>query len=458
MQRWRRWHGTDYPVSNLIMRFSTEVRDNEFPALIADLHGITGVEPWTRRFEWLQHELGANSYMESWLRERCAIEMTLYKVLYAHPDLAHRAYRLESIQHFELIAFMASVTRCYQKLNGAGRNRLRGMLVDGLKTDKGLLAVQQEMATAVHLMRRGFDVEFFDLENGGGVDFIARRDDIEIEVECKVFSGDLGRKIHKRKCVNLYKALEEVVVRTYKAATRGLIIRITIPGRLTAALDQHQGIAQDVGIGILSGDTVTRSPRCEVEVRDFEIGNSPFCVSKPHDLSISAIGEFVKGEIGRSNSNLMNLFSPGKRAVVALVESSEPDDVLGGIRRQLRDAAIDQFSKSRPGYLVAQLHDLTAEQLLDIAESDSSWRGNASRLQVMTSDLLDNSSRSHVHTIVYLYHSTIDTSAKSGEAIIADGTAYTFANANHPNYKDSRFGVFRDINRLDSPRIIQMAS
>ena len=124
----------------------------------------------------------------------------------------------------------------------------------------------------------------------------------------------------------------------------------------------------------------------------------------------------------------------------------------------LRDAAIDQFSKSRPGYLVAQLHDLTAEQLLDIAESDSSWRGNASRLQVMTSDLLDNSSRSHVHTIVYLSHSTLDNSAKGGEAIIADGTAYTFANANHPNYKDSRFGVFRDINRLDSPRIIQMAS
>jgi hypothetical protein len=38
-------------------------------------------------------------------------------------------------------------------------------------------------------MSRGFDVEFHDMERGGGHDFTARKGEVEVEVGCKMAYG-----------------------------------------------------------------------------------------------------------------------------------------------------------------------------------------------------------------------------------------------------------------------------
>ena len=69
------------------------------------------------------------------------------------------------------------------------------MLVDGLQSDKGLLPLQHEMTTITHLLLNGFNVTCHDLENNGGFDFLASRDGVEVEVECKMVSGDIGKQL-----------------------------------------------------------------------------------------------------------------------------------------------------------------------------------------------------------------------------------------------------------------------
>jgi hypothetical protein len=73
----------------------------------------------------------------------------------------------------------------------------------------------------------------------------------------------------------------------------------------------------------------------------------------------------------------MHFFSPGRQALVLAIESRKPDRVLAGIRRQLRDTAEDQFGGERPGIICVQFHDLSADELQELGEADSTDRETA---------------------------------------------------------------------------------
>jgi hypothetical protein len=420
------------------MKFSIDVHDTEVAQLLESLIQITGIEPWNRRFEWLHRELAENPFMEEWLRERCSIEWTFNEVLCSQPLTPHSPFRIENMAQYELVAFAAGVVRIYEHLSANGKHRLRGMLLDGIKEDKGLLSIQHEVSTAVHLMIRGFDVEFHDLEQGGGFDFVARKDNVEIEVECKMFSADLGRKIHRRRAAVLFRELASTLAQIYRSASIGLIVRIKIPDRLTPSPEQHREIDQALRFGILGGNAFAQTESIEVQVLDFPIENSSFN-KNPEQISRREIQDFIRAHTGCSNSNLMIQFSPSQRAIVLSLESRKSDEVLNGMHRQLREAAKGQFTKTRPAILAVQLHDLTAEQFADLAQSDSPWRGNATGLQLMTSDFLQSPSRAHIHSVAYRSHSVL-TDAEGQKR--AEGLSYQIGNGYHPLYKDPKYSVF----------------
>lgn len=422
------------------MKFSIHVHDTEVTQLLESLIQITGIEPWNRRFEWLHRELAENPFMEEWLRERCSIEWTFNEVLCRQPLTPHSPFRIENMAQYELVAFAAGVVRIYERLSTKGKHRLRGMLLDGIKEDKGLLSIQHEVSTAVHLMIRGFDVEFHDLEQGGGFDFVARKDSVEIEVECKMFSADLGRKIHRRRAAVLFRELASTLAQIYRSASTGLIVRIKMPDRLTPSPEQHREIDQALRFGILGGNAFAQTDSIEVQVLDFPIENSSFN-KRPEKISRGEIQDFIRAHTGCSNSNLMIQFSPSQRAIVLSLESRKSDEVLNGMHRQLREAAKGQFTKTRPAIIAVQLHDLTAEQFADLAQSDSPWRSNATGLQLMTSDFLQSPSRAHIHSVAYRSHSVLTDNQAEGQKR-AEGLSYQIGNGYHPLYKDPKYSVF----------------
>ena len=253
-----------------------------------------------------------------------------------------------------------------------------------------------------------------------------------------MFTGDLGRKLHRHKVLALYKFLSDQLTRVFKNTTRGLFVRITVPDRLTCSPAQLAGIANALSAGLLVGDQNTKGPECEVEVRDFAIAKSPFDVDRPQDVDREALNHFARATFGRSNKEMMIFFSPSKRALIALVESAKPDQVLKGVARQLRDKA-KQFTETRPGIITVQFQDLTDDQLEDIAKYESPTRLGASSLQIVTHDFLDSAKRSHIHTVVYRSHSRM----KAERNIIrGDGPAYFIRNPHNLHYADERCNVF----------------
>jgi hypothetical protein len=149
--------------------------------------------------------------------------------------------------------------------------------------------------------------------------------------------------------------------------------------------------------------------------------------------------DFTRRHFGRVNKEMIVLFSPGKRAVIALVESAQPDEVFKGIARQLRDSAKKQFTRTRPGIISIQFQELTAEQMESIANRDASIRESAYGLQVTTRDFLDSPKRAHIHSVVYRSHGRLSV---QGNTTIGDGPAYLFRNRHNAYYDDPRARAF----------------
>jgi hypothetical protein len=104
-------------------------------------------------------------------------------------------------QYYQLYSFAFAAVCAHAGLSSGGQTRLCGYLKDGLKSDYGLAPVALEMAVAVHFWAADFDVEFTDMEGRGQFDFLASGAGIELEIDCKAVSGDVGRIDPSSPCV-----------------------------------------------------------------------------------------------------------------------------------------------------------------------------------------------------------------------------------------------------------------
>ena len=434
------------------VRIATELAISQVIPFLRSLIRISGLDPWRKKYLTLRQQLRENSFLKTWQEDRHRLELTLGDLISEEERTGRFPLEIMTGAQYKLYAFAASFVRIYDQLSKAGQTRLRGMLLHGLHPGESLLSLQHEVLTIFDLVSQGFDVELNDIENGqGGADFIARRDGIEIEIECKMFSGDLGRKIHNLKAYGLHKRIEAVVQQVYQSAERGIFIRITIPDRLSSAPLQLNAIETALSRGVLSGNAVTSSAECEVEVLDFQVGNSPFGAGNLENISLKSIQDFTLNNWRRVNQQMMIMFSPGKRAVIALIESAKPDAVQKGISRQLREASKTQFTKRRPGYLYVQFQEMSGDQLEDLANRDTSERANATGLQKITNDFLRSDGHSHMNGVIYRSNGKVVRPANNPHAWIEEGPAYIFKNETGLFARDSRYDLLPTFptNRID---------
>ena len=265
------------------MRFRTDVNRAEIPELLDRMVQITGGDPWAKRFEWLLRESAENPVMGEWLDDRFSMEQALWRALTAESEQILQGGRLNQ-GAYELAAFAAGLVSLYEGSTDHARKRLRGQLLDGLKSDSGLLGLQLEISTVAHLVRAGCDVHAHDLEAGGGFDFLVTRDGKEVEVECKLASADIGRKIHRRQAAKLFHSVSVAVGAAFASATGGLLVLVTLPDRLTPALAQHDAIVDAVRLALLG--TTEHREACTVQLHRFDIARSPFAAGLDgHDIA-----------------------------------------------------------------------------------------------------------------------------------------------------------------------------
>lgn len=428
-------------------RFATDLETRHIPELLDRLLSIIGIEPWRKRLRTLRQQTRTNPLLREFLVDRYALELTMGHLLEERDKAGAFPISFSRPGYYRLFSFAAGVVQLHDQLNERAKKRIAGILRDGLNSEKGLAPFHHEIDTAIHLSCRGFDLECVDLTTGGGVDYIARRNGLELEVECKSISGDLGRQIHRRRMVELARHLYPVLKNIVGPFRGGYFVRVVLPSRLDGAPTHLDSVSKQVVAALTRGASVAASDPCSVEVKFFDLVGTPFGSASDSALPEGTIREFVAHRFGKGNPHLFVLYRPGERAVVIVVESRKPDRVLRGLMRELKESAKTQFTAERPGILVVQLLDLSAAELLELAHAQSTDPTEASGLQMATNEFFASPSRSHIHTLAYRSHGIVlhakgTAGDRIDEVYQEQGPVYSFKNPNHPVASDPRYSIF----------------
>jgi hypothetical protein len=256
------------------------------------------------------------------------------------------------------------------------------------------------MRTVAHFVASGFDVEFHDLCEGGGFDFLVRKAEIQMEVECKSASGDLGHHVHLRRQCQLGPHILPPMRATEKDGVVKLLV-VTLPDRLYPAREFMIAVGARIGEALTKFESLTEGEPCTISYREFPIAGSPFDCKSPPRINHDGVIEYCNTMIGDQIWHTIMTFSPRRSATVVALRSAKPNSFMDYVYRNLKEAASKQLSGTRPGIICVQLRDMTSTQLHDIAAKPSQ-SGKPSAVQLMTAKFFDGGARNHVHTLAYI--------------------------------------------------------
>lgn len=427
------------------MRFETSAYPAEIKPMLRRFIGIAGWAAWKRRFETFENWITDNPLLENFIAERYPIELAMAHLI-GHSNATGRIQtKIASVNQYRLFAFVSMTARVYQRVGKDAQMRIAGILRDGLKSNKGLSPFVAEMVIAAHLMARGFDVQFHDLELGNGFDFLAAKEGLELEIECKHISGDVGRQIHKRRLYSLGGVAYEEISRALEQCAGGQFIRVTLPDRLTGQHDQLTSIQHQLSSALQQGATVIGPDSTMIEYSRFSLIGSPFDTSKPDDGFQHSVRAFLEQEFGAVNPSVLIHFRPHHGAVVLVVQSRRKDKVLKGIISQLKNSSRDQLTGTRPAIMCVFLSDMESEQLRMLAASEGTGSSGGTGIQFGITHLIDR--RPHIHTVALMadgpvYRSTNELGLRRETTLQEHGGVYAFKNAAHLCAGDTRCNVF----------------
>jgi hypothetical protein len=427
-----------------IATIATSLNVKSIPSFLDRFLNIIGPEPWIRRYRSLGQQMLVNPLLVPYFEDRHSLELRLGQLLDGSPSAIDlKTVGLSDPRDYALFSFIAPVVLVFDQLTPLGRNRVAGILRDGLNAD--LRPFKSEIDTVTHLMRQGFDVTLQDIDHGRGFDFLAVKDGVELEVECKSASGDLGRQVHRRRMIELSGHVQPVIKEAL-TSEGGRLVRVLLPGSLHGRREFLSHVAETMR-SVIRTERSVDTDQCSVEFREFDLALSPFGTSDPAAVTMDAVQAFLERETGNSNHHVFFGYRPGKVAVAFVVESRKPDRVVRGLMHDLKTSARAQFTKRRPGVLVVQFLELSAAELLNVASHDSSERSRAPAIQIATNLFFDNPDRGHIHTLVYRAQGTLHKSVSVGQDRIErsyqeQGPTYGFKNPNHPLAGDPRYSLF----------------
>lgn len=425
------------------MKFSHQLHVDEIGEHLNSFLAITGSRVWDKRIGELRHQLRDNPFLGEYIAERHGLVLTMDDVQKHREENLRIPSSSEHPSVHRLYAFAVAVSRIYEGITDSGKNRLRGMLEDGLGTDKGLGPLEFEARTASSLMARGFDIDFHDLNTGGGFDFLARKEGAELEIDCKSVSGDLGRKVTQRHVVELFNTVCGNRTARLEIPTSGTFVRVTVKDRLSANKGNLEDIAAGIRAAMTKEGSLVEFTGFSVEKVAFALEGSPFAKESPDEIQMAEVRQFANGKFGAENPHLFVMFRPREYALIVHVQSEQNDKVLTAMFRALRESAKGQFTKTRPGALMIQLTEMSPGQLESLANEQGETVASGTGLQVMSNRLLGRDSCKHIHSVAYWSVPQFQIVRRTEGEIehtgsMDAGKLYVFSNPNHPLHGDER--------------------
>ncbi len=285
-----------------------------------------------------------------------------------------------------LYSFLVAAHRIFAHLPAPAQNEFVRKLQGFVSGKFGIRPFAYELTMAMHLMSKGWDVAFADIEKIGNFDFLATKGDLEIEMECKTTSGDSGRQIHRFEISRLSSLIEPALGDLSEVAGSHFLI-VTVPRKLESSDAAINQVGQAVTEAAQQRTTITTSEANVVYSHLAEL-----VWSGPHDDG--KIRRLCEERFGVSNFHIHLHGRQTFSVVVAAFKSERPDTVVKTATARAKEAA-DQCSGTRPAVVALNLID-------PISRADlQGMLRTPNGLHTIAAGIFETEKRSHVDTIAF---------------------------------------------------------
>jgi hypothetical protein len=363
------------------MRINTEAFPNDIDAAVDWVGGLIGAAI-DKRIAGFEQQERTNPLLASHFRNNFPLEFALAKARKYRKSTGRRA---RGPEYDPVYSFLFSVHRIHGALPPEVRIPFEGRLREAVNGINGARPFAYEINIATHLMQKGWDVEFADYSGLARFDLLARREGIEIEVECKTTSGDTGRKIHRQEVNRLADLLLPITQQVASEAGCHRIL-ITIPDRLGKSTEELSAIASVAATAAQNKASASNElARAEYSFDGLDRWPEP---GEPELLP------FFEQRFGFRNASLLFQGQRDFSVTAVMIRSEKADSVVETISGLAKDAA-DQCSGTRPALIALHLIDeMDNAALRNLLQTPN-------ELHAITHALLKGGTRNHVDSVAF---------------------------------------------------------
>lgn len=424
---------TEGPLSLLAMhQLPGEVLEEDLFSLYQRFMVLTGAKVWTKRLQKVS-DIVHDPFRRSFYGEEFPLERAMLATRLALNQ--HRRLPLpRSSELYQLYAFISNCVAVHERLSAAAQKALVGRLNDAL--GKGSLTpLVFEMSVIGALSQRRCKVGFSDFETPGGFDFLVESEGLQLEIECKTVTEDIGRKVKRDSAIALYQRVKKQIHAALPSMATGAIIRVVVNEALSRENVLQNNVAQGIQDAIRDKETKRVGGIGAIEFIPFSMGSSPFGSPPRTEIPQSRVEEFVFQVTGQRNKEAMAIYGQKSPAVILVLTSDKQDRGIHDWLREPRESVSTQFSGERPAVLCVHFSGLTNEQLVDLA-------GQANGLAVGARRILNNDKRPHLVSVVFFAKPSASSLQEDERGISQPGNTYILHNSLHPAHADKRSNVF----------------
>lgn len=180
------------------MQFTVPINLSVLGAYLPRFVGLIGLSAWDKRAERLLADAKGSPASSKVAVDYHWLELELAHLRRRRQQLGRIPAQIESAQTRPALHFAAAAVEINRRLSLEGQKLFQGRLRAALAAPVGFSPLYFEVSIATNLMNEGYDVEFSDVERQANFDFLASRNGVTCEIECKTLSVDAGRKIHRK--------------------------------------------------------------------------------------------------------------------------------------------------------------------------------------------------------------------------------------------------------------------
>lgn len=361
------------------MRFR-DVNDLEdFSRDVAVVIDFIGEKDYRASFAAIKKSLNLKGFVTPFDDAMFALELDLYNLEKLRNQCSGKFQFLPEQCHAG-VDFLIGLGQTIPVLSEEAKTRLLGRFRSGLK--EGLWPLRHELGVAANLSKRGWDIYFHDLEEGGGYDFLVSRKELKFEVEAKAISAFTGWPI---KPENVDKFLVEIKQHFRCDYGNSIpLIGLNLSGSLPADRTQL--------VQLVSAISEVAQTKKELSISGAQLsfeGTIPDRTSEELNATARLRAQVAKKIV---------IPKPTPPKLILELDSARPAQLQKKIIRTVTEAAREQFSRRNPGVIWTHVSFISKEIFMQLSSPQD---GRTSFLDSVASRALLSGKRDHLSQLVF---------------------------------------------------------